>query len=66
MKMDISELFYLNYSKLRIELVWEFPVREWATNLLVGAQEIPRRVLTPKLTLPKYNSDSSLFHPGFR
>jgi hypothetical protein len=57
--MDLSELFYLNHSKLRIELVWEFPVREWATNLLVGAQEISKRVLTPKLALLKYNSDTS-------
>ena len=64
--MNLSELFYLNYSKLRIKLAWEFPVREWANNLLVGAQEIPRRVLSPKLALLKHNSDSSLFHPGFR
>jgi len=49
-----------------MQLSWEFPVREWATNLLVGAQGIPKRVLTPKLALLKHNSDRSLFYPGFR
>jgi len=44
-----------------MQLAWKYPVREWAPRLLVGAQDISRRVLTTYIALLNNNSDSSLF-----